>query len=82
MLLADGLVERLEAGVLRREAALGGRVDDQDDLALVLGQVDGLAALCGVLGPNPETAKELHKGIRTVEGLKVVERRGGSHCDV
>lgn len=43
VLLLDGLVEGLEAGVLGREAALGGGVDDEDDLALVVGEGDFLA---------------------------------------
>jgi hypothetical protein len=34
VLLLDGLVQALEALELRREAALGGGVDDEDDLAL------------------------------------------------
>ena len=37
------LVDRLEVLVLRSQAALAGRVDDQQDLALVAGQVDVLA---------------------------------------
>ena len=37
------LVNRLEILVLRSQAALAGRVDDQQDLALVAGQVDILA---------------------------------------
>ena len=37
------LVNRLEILVLWSEAALAGRIDDQEDLALVLGQVDVLA---------------------------------------
>ena len=46
VLLLEILVELLEAGVLRGEAALGGRVDDEDDLALVVGKGDLLPALC------------------------------------
>ena len=37
------LVDRLEILVLRSQAALAGRIDDQQDLALVAGQVDVLA---------------------------------------
>ena len=37
------VVQLLEALVLRREAALGGDVHDEERLALVLGQVGGLA---------------------------------------
>ena len=37
------LVDRLEVLVLRSQAALAGRIDDQEDLALVAGQVDILA---------------------------------------
>jgi hypothetical protein len=47
VLLADGLPQLLEAGVLRGEAALGGCVDDQDDLALVVGEGDLSAGFCG-----------------------------------
>ncbi|KAL9592330.1 MAG: hypothetical protein Q9179_006831, partial [Wetmoreana sp. 5 TL-2023] len=39
----DFLVERLEGGVLRGEAAFGGRVDDEDDFVAEGGQVVGLA---------------------------------------
>lgn len=45
--LGELLVEVLEAGVLGGETALGGRVDDEDDLALVVLQGNLLAALCG-----------------------------------
>lgn len=48
VLLADALVEGLESGELRGEAALGGRVDDEDDLALVVGEGNLGALLCGV----------------------------------
>jgi hypothetical protein len=34
----DGLIQLFEAGVLRGEAALAGRVDDEDDLAVVFGE--------------------------------------------
>lgn len=40
VLLLEGLVDGLEVLVLVGEAALGRRVDDQDDLALVVGQRD------------------------------------------
>ena len=46
VLLLELLVQSLEAGVLRGEAALGGRVDDEDNLALVVGEVNLLGALC------------------------------------
>lgn len=46
VLLLEALVEALEAGVLRSEAALGGSVDNQNDLALVVGKGDILASLC------------------------------------
>lgn len=46
VLLLDRLVELLEALVLGSEAALGGRVDDEDDFALVIGEGDFLALLC------------------------------------
>lgn len=47
MLLLEALVKLLEALELGGEAALGGGVDDQDNLALVLFKGLGLAALCG-----------------------------------
>lgn len=37
--------ELLKTGVLRGEAALGGSVDNEDDLALVVGEGNLLAAL-------------------------------------
>lgn len=46
----DVLVQLLEALVLRGEAAFGGRVDDEDDAALVVGERDLLARFWGVLG--------------------------------
>lgn len=42
----DVLPERLEAAELRREAALAGRVDDEDDFALERREVVGLPLLC------------------------------------
>lgn len=45
----DVLVELLEALVLRGEAALGRRVDDEDDAVLVVGEGDLLARFWGVL---------------------------------
>lgn len=47
VLLLEVGPELLQALVLRGEAALGGSVDDEDDLALVVGQGNLLAALCG-----------------------------------
>lgn len=49
MLGGDVLVELLEALVLRGEAALGRRVDDEDDAVLVVGEGDLLARFWGVL---------------------------------
>lgn len=46
MLLLEVLVKLLEALELGGEAALGGGVDDQYDLALVLFKGLGFAALC------------------------------------
>lgn len=46
VLFGDALVNLLEAGVLAGEAALGGRVDDEDDLAAVVSEGDFLSALC------------------------------------
>ncbi len=45
-LLRDGLPHLLEPGVLRGEAALGSRVDDQDHLFAVVREVDLIALLC------------------------------------
>lgn len=43
------LVELLEAGELRCEAALGGGVDDEDDFVVQLCQVVGLALLYSIV---------------------------------
>lgn len=48
VLLLEAGVELLEAGVLRGKAALGGRVDDEDDLALEVLERNLLAGLCAV----------------------------------
>jgi hypothetical protein len=45
VLVLDGFVDLLEAVVLRGEPALGGSVDNENDLALVVSQRDLLAAL-------------------------------------
>ena len=45
----DVFVERLEAAELRGEAAFGGRVDDEDNLALEVGKGIRLAPLCCVV---------------------------------
>jgi hypothetical protein len=45
VLVAELLVELLESFVLRGETALGGGVDDEDDLALVVLEVNLLVAL-------------------------------------
>ena len=42
----DALVKFLEAFILGREAAFGGRVDNEDDFAFVFGERDRLAFLC------------------------------------
>lgn len=42
----EGLVELLEALELRGEAALGGGIHDQDDLAFKGAEGEGLATLC------------------------------------
>lgn len=46
MFRLDGLVELLETLELRGEAALGGRVDDENDLALQVFEGVGVALLC------------------------------------
>lgn len=45
VLLLEGLVESLEAGVLAGEATLRGRVDDKDDFAFVVGKGNLLTSL-------------------------------------
>ena len=45
----DFLVERFERGVLGREAAFGGGVDDEDDFVFEGGEVVGLAFFCRVV---------------------------------
>jgi len=56
------LVELLEALELRGEAALGGGVDDEDDLALEGGERVLVALLCGV------AVSETHGGAQAGEG--------------
>ena len=46
MIGLDLLVEFLEPFELRREAAFGGGVDDQDDFVFEVGEGVGLAFLC------------------------------------
>lgn len=43
------LVELLEALELRSETALGGSVDNEDDLALELAQIKSLTSLCSIV---------------------------------
>lgn len=50
MVRLDLFVELLETLELRREAAFGGRVDDQDDFVLEGGERVGLAFFCEVKG--------------------------------
>jgi hypothetical protein len=45
VLLLDLVPDFFEPGVLGREAAFGGGVDDEDDFAFVVGEGDLLAAL-------------------------------------
>jgi hypothetical protein len=47
--LADRLPQLLKPGVLRGEAALGGGIDDEDNLAFVVGEGDLVANLYGAL---------------------------------
>src|ERR1019366_10570145 len=76
------LVQLLEALVLRSEAALGGDVDDEGDLAAVVGQIAGLAVdgLCrevvdrlghgqSVALPAQERAQVLRAALEAAEGL-------------
>jgi len=45
---AEGFVQLLETLVLRRQTAFRGDVDDQDDVAFVIAQRDGIAFFCGL----------------------------------
>jgi hypothetical protein len=47
--MAHTLVQFLKAFELRSEATLAGSVDDEDDLALELGQIIDIALLCALL---------------------------------
>ena len=47
--MSHTLVQLLEAFELRGEAALASSVDDEDDLALQLGQIIDVALLCALL---------------------------------
>lgn len=57
MLGLDVLVELLETGELRSEAAFGSRVDDEDDLALEIGErvfISLFWRVWSVYGPGKE----------------------------
>ena len=69
----DRLPERLKLLVLRSKAALGGRVDDQDDLALVVAQGNLDVPFCGWLEWAAPWKRTAWMRLRTVEGLEVVE---------
>jgi hypothetical protein len=69
-------VKLFEALELRREAAFGGRVDDEDDFALEIGEVVCATPLCrGVLAWETRGRCGSREGRRTVLGLKVEESR-------
>src|SRR5712692_10206305 len=57
------ILERLQAGILRREAAAGGDVDGQDDLSRVHLQALGLAIQAGKL----QVMDRLHAGLGHTE---------------
>lgn len=79
--LLHGLVELLEPFVLRGEAAIGGRVDDEDDFAFVVGEGDRLPFLWwgrDMLVRLWSFCKEVERRF-TVKGLEVVEARCGRH---
>lgn len=60
----DLLVELLETFKLRREAAFGGGVDDQDDFVLEAGEGIGLAFLCwrGGVSARPDAIRSRGRG--------------------
>jgi len=74
---AHTLVELLEAFELRGETALAGGVDDEDDLALELGQVVDVALLCASL--SVVVASPCQRPSHTVKGLELVERGSRRH---
>ncbi len=83
MLGIDRLPESLELLVLRSKAALGGRVDDQDNLALVVAQGNLDVPFCGGLAWVALWKQLVWARLRTVEGLEVVEAsRRGHGCEV
>lgn len=86
--LLDGFVEFFEAGELRREAAFGGCVDDEDDFALVIRQRVGVSFLYFAsalvssksVRAHIELVEEGRGGGRTVRRRKVVESSRRGHC--
>ena len=69
--MSHTLVQLLEAFELRGEAALASSVDDEDDLALQLGQIIDVALLCALLSvsvsrtPPSQQANILSRGLNS-----------------
>lgn len=87
VLLAHRVPQFLQAGVLRGEAAFGGRVDDEHDLALVVGERDLGTRFYGMVSRAARGWVKIQEDgvteLRTVEGLEVVESGCGGHgCEV
>jgi hypothetical protein len=75
------LVELLEALELRSETALAGGVDNEDDLALELGEIVDVALLCALRSVSRHSSHHCRDTDQlTVKGLEVVESGSRSHC--
>lgn len=70
-------VELLKTFELRSETALAGGVDDEDDLALELGQIINVALLCALRSVSRQ-GRDTNQ--RTVKRLELVESGSRSHC--
>jgi hypothetical protein len=79
--MSHTLVQLLKAFELRGEATLAGSVDNEDDLALELGQIIDIALLCAsLLASLSHTLPFRSIRIkRTVEGLELVEAGSRRH---
>jgi len=79
--MSHTLVQFLKTLELRGEATLAGSVDDEDNLALQLGQIIDIALLCVsllvLLSLKPLSQLGVNK--RTVQGLELVEAGSRRH---
>lgn len=79
--MSHTLVQLLKTFELRGEATLAGSVDDEDNLALQLGQIIDIALLCASLSVLLSRKQLSQLGVkkRTVQGLELVEADSRRH---